>query len=387
MTCLRTASSLVPVALVALAFPALAAAAPEKCFGRDATIVGTRGDDRLRGTRGNDVIVAGNGDDLVYGGGGDDLVCLGSDDDTADAGDGADRVSGGPGDDVVRGGDGPDVLLGSLQDDVLHGHAGNDRLDLGSARNVDYAYGGLGRDVFAIDPGEAAFAYGNKGADRLVGMGIRHLLDGGPGHDHIEGGIASFETSPRPVTVDIFEGVAVGDGVDQFVDVLGASGSAHGDTLMGSENDDWIRGMDGRDVLTGGAGEDDLFGGLGEDRLIGDEDDDTLWDGPDDCYPGTLCVSDEAVDFFDGGEGRDRLSYLSYWTGVTVDLAAGAGADGDVVTGIEDVFGSIFDDVLAGDDGDNELDAHLGDNLIDGRGGVDACYGAEVQTNCETTRP
>ncbi len=53
------------------------AAGSMKCFGHEATIAGTAGDDLLIGTGRADVIVAGAGTDRVEGGGGDDIICLG----------------------------------------------------------------------------------------------------------------------------------------------------------------------------------------------------------------------------------------------------------------------------------------------------------------------
>jgi Ca2+-binding RTX toxin-like protein len=49
--------------MVALVPPA--GAAQPKCFGKKATIVGTKGDDDLTGTRGRDVIVSKGGEDEI----------------------------------------------------------------------------------------------------------------------------------------------------------------------------------------------------------------------------------------------------------------------------------------------------------------------------------
>ena len=80
---------------------------------RDATIVGTNGDDRLAGTNGRDVVVARGGDDVVSGFGGDDLLC---------GNEGADVLEGGRGADALYGGDdrlGDDVGGTFLVGDVL----------------------------------------------------------------------------------------------------------------------------------------------------------------------------------------------------------------------------------------------------------------------------
>ncbi len=102
---------------------------PARCSGREATIVGTPGDDRLVGTPGRDVIAGLAGDDRVLARGGGDVVCGGA---------GRDRLQGGPG---------SDLLLGQAGDDALSG--GPDR---------DILRGGPGRDVCSGGPGGDAYA-------------------------------------------------------------------------------------------------------------------------------------------------------------------------------------------------------------------------------------
>ncbi|MFF4875423.1 hypothetical protein [Micromonospora sp. NPDC000668] len=99
------------------------------CAGREPTIIGTDGPDRLVGTAGADVIAGRGGDDVIVGLGGDDVICGGG---------GADRLVGGPGGATLLGGPGPDVVVGGPGDDRLHGGAdrdvvggggGNDQID------------------------------------------------------------------------------------------------------------------------------------------------------------------------------------------------------------------------------------------------------------------
>lgn len=108
-------AGLVPV----LAFGASGTPAKPTCHGRAATILGSRGPDRLQGTAHSDVIVAGRGDDVVAGRGGDDSICAGRGADTIRGGGGRDRLQGGPGDDLLDGG-------GEI--DRCTGGRGNDRL-------------------------------------------------------------------------------------------------------------------------------------------------------------------------------------------------------------------------------------------------------------------
>lgn len=90
----------------------------ERCAGRDATEVGTPGDDVIRGTNGPDVIAALGGDDKVISGGGRDVVC---------GGDGADKLLGRAGSDSLFGERGSDKLIGGGGKDRLVGGPDKDR--------------------------------------------------------------------------------------------------------------------------------------------------------------------------------------------------------------------------------------------------------------------
>jgi hypothetical protein len=71
-------------------------------------------------------------------------------------------------------------------------------------------------------------------------------------------------------------------------------------------------------------------------------------------------------------------SYGSATGSVTVDLGAGtsSGADGnDNLTGIEGVFGSDYDDSIAGGSGNDVLLGHGGNDTLQGREGDDTIYG------------
>jgi predicted extracellular nuclease len=167
--------------------------APE-CMGREATIVGTRGDDRIEGTRGDDVIVARGGDDRIEADRGDDVICAGRGDDRVegdegddeiDGGRGDDRIDGGEGDDRVDGGRGDDRIEGDDGDDSLSGGRGDDRLDGGD--DEDTLDGGSGDDH--LDGGDDDDTLsGGPGDDHLDGGDGRDQLDGGPGDDHEDDG-------------------------------------------------------------------------------------------------------------------------------------------------------------------------------------------------------
>ena len=135
----------------------------------------------------------------------------------------------------------------------------------------------------------------------------------------------------------------------------------------------------GSDDLDGGADDDTLYGDIG--TSAGNDGDDTLRGGPGDDY----IVPARGNDVVDGGTGTDTLSFGYLTAGVTFDLAINTAQDTggggtDAVTGIENVSGSEFSDVLRGDDGPNRLSGNrsfsstppANVDLLEGRGGNDS---------------
>lgn len=122
-----------------------------------------------------------------------------------------------------------------------------------------------------------------------------------------------------------------------------------------------VSGTELDDVLTGDAGDNELDGLGGNDRLSGLAGADIL-------------VGGAGADSLDGGAGlSDLASYYRSTAGVTVNLAshsaAGGEAQGDTLTGIEDLEGSGFNDTLTGDGGSNWLYGLAGrDTLVGGDG-------------------
>jgi sugar lactone lactonase YvrE len=99
---------------------AFATALPSaKCAGREATVVGTAGRDRLKGTSKVDVVAGLAGSDAISGLRGKDVLC---------GGPGKDKLKGGPGKDKLLGQGGADLLLGGPGKDKLKGGPGRDRL-------------------------------------------------------------------------------------------------------------------------------------------------------------------------------------------------------------------------------------------------------------------
>lgn len=138
-------------------------------------------------------------------------------------------------------------------------------------------------------------------------------------------------------------------------DVYDGRGGTHVGAIHGSFGNDVLTGGDGADVLFGEDGDDVISGGAGNDFLQGGRGDNVI----------------------DGGTGIDTLIYAGLTRGVDLDLAAGTAtaAGRDQISGIENVYGSIWADHLRGDAGSNLLFGSDGADILDGRGGADTLAG------------
>ena len=237
---------------------------------------------------------------------------------------GAVNLTGFANDETLTGATGNDVLSGADGNDVLIGLGGDDTLD-----------GGNGDDV----------------------------LRGGPGNDTLIGGAgndtASYSDATAGVTVSLaLTGAQVtGAGTDSLSGIENLTGSAFNDVLTGNGDANRIDAGLGNDTLDGGDGNDTLDGGDGDDVLRGGAGDDIL----------------------SGGAGNDTALYNTATVGVTVNLAlAGAqvtGAGTDTLSGIENLTGSAYNDVLTGDAGANRISAGVGNDVLNGGGGDDTLAG------------
>ncbi len=152
-------------------------------------------------------------------------------------------------------------------------------------------------------------------------------------------------------------------------------GISTADRIDGRNGHDTLSGLAGDDTLSGGNGRDQLFGGEGNDVLSGNAGDDSLYGlaGDDLLLPGS------GSNTIDGGTGSDTLSYADLSTAVSVLiddwLQGGVAMVGDIIrdsfTGIENLVGSAFDDVLSGDSGANILEGGAGADQLDGGAGRD----------------
>ena len=134
------------------------------------------------------------------------------------------------------------------------------------------------------------------------------------------------------------------------------TGSANNDHLIGSGGDDTLEGLAGNDLLEGAGGNDNLVGGDGDDVLIGGA----------------------GTDILNGGAGSDTISYHGASARVVANLTEdrAESSDGtDLLVGIENVIGSVFDDNITGDLRANRLDGGNGDDVLNGGSNDDVLIG------------
>ena len=380
---------------------------------------GGEGDDELRGSGGEDILEGGDGDDWLYGSTGADRFEGGAGFDVltyqlSDAGvtinleagtltggyaqgdvfTGIERIVGSDYQDVLTGDNRPNVLYGIAGDDEIRGNDGDDLLEGGAG--ADQLNGGAGMDLVTYLESDAGVTvnlsdntasgghaqgdvitgienisgsdyhdvltgdiganvlYGIGGDDELRGNDGDDVLEGGAGADQLDGGVGidwlSYAGSDGAVSVRLYDGYT-------------RRGHAEGDVISGFEN---LRGSDYADRLAGTGEANQLEGGAGNDQLRGSSGDDVLEGGA-------------GADGLSGGRGIDTISYRSSDTGVTVNLKEGTSegghAGGDVFTDIENIAGSVYRDVLVGDDGVNRLDGDEGDDELKGGIGNDQLVG------------
>ena len=396
-------------------------------------VIGTNGIDSFIGSAGDDVFDGGAGADSFDGGaGGSDTVSYASaaggksvnlqtgvntDGDTFIS---IENLVGSAYGDILVGDAGNNVIEGGLGNDSLDGGVGNDTASYAGATSAvqvslaiagAQATGGAGTDTLSNFENLLGSAYN----DTLTGDGNANILNGGDGDDLLIGG-AGADTLIGGQGIDTASYATAVAGVAVTINGVGTAGDANGDALSGIENligsgfDDVLTGDGGANLIIGGTGNDVLngmggidtvsyagatgsitislasiapqvTGGAGTDTLsnfeniIGSVFADVLTgDGSANTIEGGA-----GADTLTGGAGNDTASYADSSAGVTVSLASGTGtggdAQGDTLSGFENLLGSAFNDVLTGDGGANILDGGAGDDSLIGGAGADTLIG------------
>lgn len=382
-------------------------------------VLGGHGDDVINGNALGNLIEGNDGEDILYGGAGNDKLYGGGGNDHlrdgaagVEGNDGTDELYGGADNDVIEvnfsdsgdiydGGDGVDTLdlhgelgayrfslssldhqflqygasfrnfenvIGSGLNDVIIGSDDSNLIDGGG--DVDFIDAGGGNDEIidadgvAGQPGQADYINAGAGDDIVrVKVTGGDTYDGGDGIDLLDvsarnlGGVWNFST-----------GIA-GNGGQTFRNFENFLGTAFGDTVTGSA---------GANIINAGAGADSVDGGGGNDIITDDDNDagqpDTINGGADDDT--IVIVGTGQNGIYDGGAGLNDTLDVSGVTGVgfsptestdenyvsDVILGGAFFRNGASYTGFENFIGSNARDYGYGSSGDN---------VFDGRGGID----------------
>lgn len=319
----------------------------------------------------NDNIIGTAETNLVLAGAGDDNIVAGPTSANGDADD-MDIVDPGAGNDEADGGDGFDMI--SFQNKEA------DPADPTAGVNVDLPNGsstGEGTDSFT----SFEAVWGSQMNDEIRGNNQGNFLVPSLGEDEVRGAggfdYAIYWFSEQPVNANLDTGTATGEGTDTLAnDVEGLFGSIVGnDTLTGDNKDNFLGGDFGNDSLDGGGGDDWLQGGPGNDSMEG------------------------------GAGAYDLADFSTSFAAVNASLVnnTAVGEGNDTLANLEGLYGSVFNDQLAGNDADNflfgdagtdQLTGGLGKDEIDGGadtdgadgggGGADECANVENATQCTT---
>lgn len=251
--------------------------------------------------------------------------------------------------------------------------------------------------------------------DLFYGSGIKQSFNGGEGRDTV-----SYENSISGVFVNLASGYGKGGFAsgDYFVSIENITGSEFNDGFIGTDDDNVFKGLGGNDSFYGSKGNDNFVGGAGVDRVNYSSSDKAIRvnvasgevskgaDGTDSVSGveifygsnyndfffgdeganvfygnggGDYFYSDAGADYYYGGTGTDSINYYASRGGVSVDLTSGLGqgndAEGDQYSGIEEVFGSGFDDRVIGSAENNYLSGNKGSDVLMGEAGDDFIVG------------
>ncbi|SFT93931.1 Ca2+-binding protein, RTX toxin-related [Pseudovibrio denitrificans] len=281
----------------------------------------------------------------LHGSSGSDEIFATNNDDYIEGKDGSDTLHGEDGDDIIYGDDakeqkisGNDTIYGDKGNDTLYGGKGDDHL-LGGEDNDTYVFEqNFGKDVITETSGTDTIRF----EDGITLSDLKGVIDGNdlkiylidPANpnqplDEIANVITIKNWSADSPQIEKFE-FSDGTTLSQFP-------IEEGGVLR-------YYGTSGDDTFTGTDANEEIYGSAGADTI-------------------------------DGGAGRNAIRYTLSEEGVSVNLATnvntGGHAEGDHLTNISQVFGSHFDDVIVGDDGNNGLYGFGGNDHLEGGAGDD----------------
>jgi Ca2+-binding RTX toxin-like protein len=215
-------------------------------------------------------------------------------------------------------------------------------------------------------------------------------------HDGVAWGTVSYANAATGVTANLASTTG-----DTFYQINNLIGSAFADTLTGDADDNVFVGGAGADKINGGAGNDTVsYGGSAAAVTVnlatnavsgGDAAGDVIslienatGSGLADTLTGSavdnILEGGAGNDTLDGAGGNDTASYADSSQAVNVSLISGAtntggDAQGDKLSNMENLTGSLYNDTLTGNTANNVLKGGEGDDLLVGGAGADKLAG------------
>jgi Ca2+-binding RTX toxin-like protein len=310
------------------------------------TLTGSSINNFIDGAEGNDSIVGLAGDDNLNGSGGNDTILGGDGNDGLNGGAGADSIDGGNGEDFLNYFDATSSVTVNLATNANAGAAAGDVL-----LNIENLGGSAFNDSL-VGSASSNFIDGGLGNDTILGLDGDDNLQGGLGNDMLDGGSGAndrveYGQSSGAIVVNLTAGTATGSaGSDTLLNIENIGGTGFADSLTGNDANNNIDGSAGNDTIFGLGGNDFLQGGMGDDSI-------------------------------DGGAGTgDTADYFfsAASSAINVNLATGlvtGGGGNDTLTGIENISGSAFNDIIVGDANANYFDGRDGNDSMSGGAGRD----------------
>ena len=388
-------------------------------------ITGNSANNILTGLAGNDTLNGGAGTDTLVGGTGDDIYVVDTATDTITEAlnEGIDTLQSSvaiaalaanvenltlTGAAVINGTGNTlnNVITGNSANNILTGLAGNDTLNGGAG--TDTLVGGTGDDIYVVDTATDTITEAlNEGIDTLqssvaiaalaanvenltltgaavingtgntlnnviTGNSANNTLNGGAGNDTLIGGLGDdifvFDSITDTITEALNEGT---DTLQSSVTIVALAANVENLTLTGAAT---INGTGNslNNTINGNAANNSLDGGGGDDTLIGGDGDDSF-------------IGGAGADNMNGGNGTNIVLYTNSSVAVNLNLITnvntGGDAQGDTLTNIIGLYGSLFDDTITGGSNYEGLRGNAGnDTLIGGVGGDSYTGGAGNDT-------
>lgn len=297
----------------------------------------------------------------------------------------------------LYGGDGNDILEGMAGADTLSGGGGNNTASyehwegafnvgvVASLYNPTTNTGDAAGDSYSniqnlTGSGFADYLVGDNNTttgNSLSGGGGDDTLEGKAGADSLDGGngsdTASYSQSSSAVTASLMNSATDNSGIDavgdHYTSIENLTGTNYSDTLYGDHTNN---------ILTGNAGNDTLEGMKGADQLIGGDGD---HDVASYSRSGLSVYSDYTTNL---GQGVIASLTTLFTSGSTLPSTPND-ATGDTYSGIEDITGSTYNDLLIGNSGANILRGGTGDDTLEGMLGADSLVGGDDASDLNNT--